>query len=79
MDWGNDPRRLSRVEQQRGFLEVTDWLAEGEKLLKDGFTLRVLAAWLEAARLAEVAGGCRGPGSRGVAGSWLAGQLKMVC
>ena len=51
---------------------MTDWLAEGEKLLEDGFALRVLAAWLKAARLAEVDGGCRGPGSREVAGSWLA-------
>ena len=55
---------------------MTDWLAEGEKLLEDGFTLQVLAAWLKAAGLAEVAGGCRGPGSRGMAGSWLAGQLE---
>ena len=55
---------------------MTDWLAEGEKVLKDGFALRVLAAWLKAAMLAEVAGGCRGPGSRGVAGSWLAGQVE---
>ena len=57
---------------------MTDWLAEGEKLLKDGFALRVLAALLEAARLAGVAGGCRGPGSRGVSGSWLAEQLERL-
>ena len=38
--------------------------------------MRVLAAWLEATRLAGVAGGWSGPGSRGVVGSWLAEQLK---
>ena len=76
MDWGNDPRRLSSSGAAER-LPRDDWLAGwGKEAPKDGFALRVLTAWLETARLAEVAGGCGGPGSRWVAESWLAGQRE---